>query len=135
MTDWKIAMLCLLPLMMQPVKLRTWGALFGASLAAMFTPFLSAFIVIDILAAAIVLKSPAGFAQRTIGALFVGMIFFEIGFMLSERNQADLMLSGLLAIGWAQWGVLATWGAYDALRYCVRRFGLDSGSLPVGARD
>jgi hypothetical protein len=131
-SDWKVAMLCLLPLMWGQAKLRTWGALFGASLAALFAPFLSAFVVIDLVAAAVILRAPAGFAQRSIGALFVGMILFEIGFLLSEGNQQGLMLSGLQALGWAQWAILATWGAYDAFRYCFRGAGPVGRSLPAG---
>lgn len=132
MTDWKVAMLCLLPLMWGQAKGRTWSALFASSLAALFAPFLSAFIVIDLIAAGIILRRPAGIAQRSIGALFVGMILFEIGFLLSEGNQQGLMLSGLQALGWAQWAILATWGAYDAIRYCIYRIGAAGGPLPAG---
>lgn len=134
MSDWKVAMLCLIPLMWGQAKTRTWAALFISSLAAMFAPFLSAFVVIDLVAAGVVLRRPAGLAQRTIGALFVGMILFEIGFLFSAGNQVDLLRYGLQCLGWAQWTVLATWGAYDAVRYCVHRLGPVGGPLPAERR-
>lgn len=132
--DWKVAMVLLVPLMWCPAKVRTWGALFGASLVAAFMPFLSAFVVIDLVAASVILRRPAGMSQRAIGALFIGMILFEIGFLISEGNQQSLMLSGLRAMGWAQWFILATWGSYDAFRYCFRRLGLDRRAAPAERR-
>lgn len=135
MTDWKIAMLCLLPLMADPAKMRTWGALMGASLAAMFAPFLAAFVVIDLIAGAIVLRHPRGCAQRMIGLLFAGMVFFELGFLISDGNQRDLLMTSLVALGWAQWAMLATWGAYDAAGYCIRRLGFARRSLVAERRD
>jgi len=133
-TDWKIAMICLLPMMLGGAKLRTWGALFGASLAALFAPFIAAFVAIDIVAAAVILRQPLGIAQRLIGLLFVGMVFFELGFLISEGHQQELMLSGLAGLGWAQWVILAAWGLYDTWGYCSSRFGPSRRSLPVAGR-
>lgn len=106
----------------------------GAALAASMLPYISAFVAIDIIAAAIVLRHPLGIAQRLIGVLFVGMVFFELGFLISEGHQQALMLSGLSGLGWAQWAILAAWGMYDAWRYCVRRFSPDSGAALVEGR-
>jgi len=134
-TDWKIAMICLLPMMFGGAKLRTWGALFGASLAALFAPFIAAFVAIDIIAAALVLTHPMNIAQRAIGSLFVGMVFFELGFILSEGHQHDILLSSLLWLGWAQWAILAAWGLYDLFGYYSRRFSPNRRAMLGRARD
>lgn len=122
-------MLCLLPLMLEWArmkdgrKLRTWAAMMGASLAAMFAPFVTAFVVIDIIAAAVVLKRPASCAQRMIGLLFVGMVFFELGYLISPRNQHGLLMFGLQGLGWMQFAILAAWGCHDVLGYYLDRRG------------
>lgn len=134
-TDWKFAMLCLLPLMWEQVrlrdnrKIRTWAAMMGASVAAAFSPSVVFFTVIDILAAAIVLKRPACTAQRMIGLLFVGMIFFELGFLISEGHQQTVLVAALSGLGWMQFAILAAWGSHDAIRYCLCRLGIGGGSL------
>jgi len=127
-------MICLIPLMFGQAKARTWAALMGAALAASVLPFMAAFVVIDLIAAAVVLRRPAGIAQRMIGLLFVGMVFYEIGFLLSDGNQRGLLVASLVALGWLQWAVLAGWGAYDACGYCLRRFGLARRSVAPARR-
>ena len=125
-------MICLLPLMLGQAKFRVWAALLGAALAALFMPFLSAFVAIDLIAAAIVLRRPAGVSQGLIGGLFVGMVFFELGYFLSPGNQQAFMLSSLAAIEWAQWFILMAWGLHDAWGYCIRR--VNAHRRPVIAR-
>ena len=135
MSDWKLAMICLLPLVLSPAKLRTWGALLGASLAAMFVPFLGAFVAIDLIAAALVLKHPTNCAMRAIGALFVGMVFFELGFLFSSGNQNELLMASLQVMGWMQFAILLSWGLYDTIRFVIRRAGPDRSAVLGWARD
>lgn len=135
MSDWKIAMVCLLPLLAigSPVRFwniavpwgargRAWLALFGASCAALLlAPFgIFAYAAIDGIAAAIVLKRPRGEAQRAIGLLFVAMLFAHLGFYLALRMQpgphdytAYVQFNQLL--GWLQWACLLSWGIGYAL--------------------
>lgn len=117
-------MLCLLPFMFfgdRKAKLRTWGALFAASLAAMVFPYVGVYIAIDLIAGAVVLTRPAGIEQRLIGLLFAGMAIFDIGFILGGQNDPDQYVRFMLILGWAQAAILAIWGAHDILgRYLVR---------------
>lgn len=143
MTDWKMAMLALTPLMVwrwlahevswQQVlvdpRLRCWITLFAASILAHFANTIGAFIVIDMISAAIVLRHPAGVAQRAIGFLFICMLFFEFGFLLSERQQEGFLIAALSGIGWMQWGVLLAWSGADAVGYYSRRAGPGRGAL------
>lgn len=108
-------------------KLRTWAALFGASLATIAFPSVGAYVAVDIIAGAIVLRHPAGCAQRVIGFLFVCMVLFELGYLLSAQQQGEFLVSSLRGIGWMQWLVLAAWGGSDVLRHYL-------GSLGAGWR-
>ena len=148
MTDWKIAMICIMPLLAWRLvlfkaswrdylfcpKLRTWAALFAASVVASYTPSVGAFVAIDIVAGAIVLRHPAGLAQRLIGFLFVCMVLFELGYLLSEQNQAQFLVTGLTGIGWMQWCILVAWGACDVLGYCLDRNGVGSRQVAAERR-
>ena len=126
MTDWKLMMLLILPLMAVGPKLRTWAALMGTAVAAMLLPPVSvaAYIIIDSVAGAIVLRHPSGWVQKLIGALFATMVMFHIGFIYADNiGAAENYVWWNTTIGWVQWAALASWGAYDAARYAVRRVG------------
>lgn len=119
-------MLLILPLMRLGPKLRTWGALTGAAVAAMLLPPVSvaAYIIIDSITGAIVLRHPSGWVQKLIGALFATMVMFHIGYLYAGNpGAAENYVWWNTAIGWVQWAALAAWGAYDAARYVVRRAG------------
>ena len=140
MSDWKVAMVCLLPLlaMGSPVrlmgfpvpagrKLRTWVALFGAAVAAglFAADNIVAFAVIDAAGAWLVLSAPRGETQRAIGLLFVGMLFLHIGFFIASWMQPGSYDAIGYAnynrlLGWLQWAFLALWGGSDALARIVR---------------
>ena len=140
MSDWKIAMVCLLPLlaMGSPVrlfgfpvpsgrKLRTWLALFGAAVAASFfaADNIIAFAVIDAIGAWLVLGHPRGETQRAIGLLFVGMLFLHIGFFIAGWMQPGSYDATGYAnynrlLGWLQWAFLALWGGGDAVARIIR---------------
>lgn len=133
-TAWKITMLCLLPFMLigdRKAKLRTWGALFAAALAALAFPHVGVYIAIDLVAGAVVLSRPAGIEQKLIGLLFAGMAVFDIGFILGGQNDPDLYVRFLTILGWLQAAILAIWGAHDGLGYYLgkRR---TRGGLPAG---
>lgn len=143
---WNLAALALLPLMAvnSPVrvygipipwgqKLRTWAGLVGAACAAWFYVMAfgyspdaaAAFFVIDAAAAWLVLRHPVGIAQKTIGLLFVGMLFLDLGFFLACQFRAGGHdLAGYVGfnrlLGWLQLAVLMSWGLYDAIGYRVR---------------
>lgn len=143
MTEWKLAMIAITPLLawnlilvraswrkvLHCPRLRTWVALFSASLATSVMPSVGAYVAIDIIAGAIVLRHPAGLAQRMIGFLFVCMVLFELGYLLSDQQQTAFLVTGLTGIGWMQWAILALWGTCDAVGYCLGSNG--AGGRPV----
>lgn len=112
---WFAAMFAVVPLMRGGAQWRTWLALTGASVLAWLFPFVGAFIAIDAAAGALVSRRPAGLAQRAIALLFVGMLCFEVGFILSPGMNGDVVRSAGIALGWAQWLLLLTWGLHDFL--------------------
>lgn len=120
MTDWKMAMMAISPLMLSHQKLRTWGAVIGSSLLASVFPLTPpAYIAIDLLCGLLVLTRPAGTAQRAIGLLFAAMLIVDVGYCISPRADGGLLYYHVLsALGWLQWGVLAMWGARDAGELC-----------------
>ena len=59
MSAWKLAMVLALPLMWGGAKPRTWLAMFVGAVAAIYAPFASAYVFIDIASGAAVLKRPA----------------------------------------------------------------------------
>ena len=117
-TSWDAAMLALLPLLRGHQMARTWAALGGASLATFFVHDPVGYIVIDAIAAALVLRDPAGLPQKAIARLFVLMIFFEIGFaFFSPRASWETFTAILTWIGWAQWAILAGWFGGERFRH------------------
>ncbi|MGL5734045.1 MAG: hypothetical protein ACRCYS_04185 [Beijerinckiaceae bacterium] len=125
MSEWKIAMLAALPLMTAGPKLRTWLALMGAAAAATIVPTMTLgpnvdsvvigwYISIDALAGWVVLRHPAGWVQKFIGAAFALMVSFHVGFLIADRPAATLdYLHWLAWAGWVQWAALAGWGVHD----------------------
>lgn len=116
LTAWKAAMLMLTPFMRGRQMLRAWVAMFGASVAAYFVRDPVAYIAIDAIAAALVMARPSGLPQRAIGALFVLMLMFDLGFYLSPQANPGLFYMVLMALGWGQWAILAGWTGHDAWR-------------------
>jgi hypothetical protein len=134
-SDWKIAMVCLLPLLAigSPVSIwgvrlpsgmkgKTWLVLFSAALAgSLFSAdAIMAFLAIDALAAFFVLQRPRGETQRAIGIVFIMMMFLHLGFYAACRLQPgphDLTryVEWERGLGWLQWACLAFWGVGDAL--------------------
>lgn len=123
---WFAAMGLTVPFVMARPKLRTWAALFCASCIAWLVPAMTIgpvvdsatvgrYIVIDAIAGSIVLVSPAGIAQKFIGAAFALMVSFHVGFLIADKPDATLeYLQWLSWAGWLQWAALAVWGIYDA---------------------
>lgn len=141
MSDWKAAMICLLPLLAagSPVrlsgfpvpygpKLRTWLVLFGAAVVGMVVQpeNIPAFAAIDAVAGWLVLAHPRGDAQRAIGLLFVSMLFIHIGFFIAcwlQPGAHDFVGYATFnrLLGWLQLACLASWGAGDVLGNFVHR--------------
>lgn len=114
-----------LPFMTVGPKLRTWLAMMAASGAAMLVPAMTigaavdspvvgCYIIIDALAGWIVIRHPAGWVQKFIGAVFALMVSFHVGFLIADRPAATLAyLHWLSWAGWLQWAALVVWGLYD----------------------
>jgi len=109
-------MIAIAPLMRGRPMFRTWLALTLASIGAWLVNDIAAYIVIDLLAASIVVARPSSLPQKLIGALFICMVLFDIGYYLSPRADGELFLSVLTAIGWFQWFVLVGWAGHGAWR-------------------
>lgn len=117
---WYMVAIAVLPLMNGAQKVRTWCALFAAGLSSLVIPpdMIIGFLLADFLAGAIIITHPAGLAQRTIGALFLAMVFFHVGFILSQLTSYNV--NGHLYgqanrfVGWLQLACLSGWGMYDA---------------------
>jgi hypothetical protein len=144
MTGWHIAMIALFPLILSqrlggdwPVhKLRTWAALLGSSVAAWICTwrlglldapvwlYILGFIVIDIKAAQIVLRRPAGTAQYAIGMCYVLMLSYHAGVMWAALwGDADMTKyeSFINFAGWGQFAILLVWSGRD-VGGCVLRW-------------
>jgi hypothetical protein len=122
-------MLVIAPFMRGRPMLRTWAALLGASVATYWVQTPLGYLAIDAVAAAIVVARPSGLAQKAIGALFVCMVLFDLGFYLSpviadflnqfgfrlsEQADVELFRAVLTWIGWVQAAILAGWLGHDA---------------------
>lgn len=145
LSDWKTAMLLALPFMAVGPKLRTWFALMGAGVAALIVPAMSlgdvvdspvvgCYIIIDALAGYLVIRHPAGWVQKFIGAVFALMVSFHVGFLIADKPDATLdYLHWLAWAGWVQWAALAGWGAYDAGKGIANRYRRGGNSPLAGA--
>ena len=123
---WQQAMLAMLPLFVWlrwtrgrwPMhRLRTWAALFGASLSAWLvtpehgdTPFLL-YALICLAGAAIVRIKPAGPAQRAISIIFAIMAAINGGLIFAGVPHGGEAYQNTLHIaGWSQFVILFFWG-------------------------
>lgn len=127
-------MMLLLPFLRGRHKLRTWAAVFGASIATYFIQDPVGYLIIDSIAAAIVVARPAGIAQKIIGMLFVWMMMFDLGYLLSPHAGWDLFFGLSLALGWLQFTILAGWEGHDAIRRYRDWSDPLHGSLPADQR-
>lgn len=94
---------------------RTWLALLAACGAAWLFPHIAAFIAIDLIAAAIVVKHPSGWHQRLICLAFIAMIMVEVGYIVSPNMDEAVVSNAGLVLGWIQWALLIRWGLYVSL--------------------
>lgn len=145
MSEWKIAMLCIIPLMafgahisfrsLLLPKPRAWLAVFLSSVMAAFFAFRpEAYLAIDLFFGGLVLARPAGIAQKAIGLIFAGMAVVDIGYVISPRLDGGLLFYWVLSVlGWVQFSILAAWGSYDLGRHVFSRLGLDRHPLVTGA--
>lgn len=98
-------------------RIRTWAALFGASLAAWLvtppfgvTPFFT-YAVICLIAAWVVSVKPAGIPQRAIAIIFGGMAAVHVGlFFTGQPNGGAAYIEVMQIAGWAQLAILLFWG-------------------------
>lgn len=127
MSEWKVAMLFLIPMLRGREMLRTWTVMFVASLATFVIHGPVGYMGIDAVAAAFIMARPAGLAQRLIGALFVVMLMFDLGFYLSPGADGTLFRNILTGIGWVQWLILGAWTGHDAWRNNRGRAGIGDG--------
>lgn len=113
-------------------KLRTWAALFLSSLAALFAShqiadwdsLVASYMLIDGLAAWVVLIRPAGAAQKAIGLCYFVMILSHIGLVsASLGGRVDTASYDSLqgALGWAQFAILCLWSAWDVGKAIAHR--------------
>lgn len=114
-------MLLALPLMWGGAKPRVWIAMFAGSIAALYAPFVAAYMLIDLACSALVLKRPACQAQKAIGLLFVAMALFDLGYYFSMRADPMGFARFLSALGWIQFAILVCWGTYDRFGYRISR--------------
>lgn len=124
---WNAVMLSLFPLMLSGEKLRTWGALFCASLIGSLFRYdnVAAFALIDAVAAWVILRHPRGLAQRAIGLLFVGMLSVHAGFTAAAIDTGRLAAWEYAniqrLIGWGQLLIVGVWGGSDVVRVVYHR--------------
>lgn len=109
-------MLAIAPMMRGNQMLRTWVAMFGASVLAWVVQDVVAYIAIDAVCAAIIMARPSGLPQKAIGALFTLMVMFDLGFFLSPSADWSLFAGALSAVGWVQWAILVGWTGHDFWR-------------------
>ena len=135
MTAWQIAMLLALPLCLEPVRYRTWMAMFASGLLGYTVSWLwpapiLAFVAIDVATALVILARPKGLAQQYIGITYVGMICSHIGYAIAGNPVAITVYYGLLsASGWLAWGILLCWGASDVGKRIGARLGIHRSSV------
>jgi hypothetical protein len=122
MTNWEIAMAALVPFIRQWTIARVFVAMALASGATYFTHDPLAWIVIDGLAAAIVMARPAALPQRLIGAAFVVMMCFSLGYYLSPQVDGGTVYNWMNALGWFQWLILAGWISHGIWRKMDGRY-------------
>ena len=113
--------------------LRTWAALFGASIAAFWIYSPLGYLAIDLIAASLIVARPSGLAQKAIGALFVCMVLFDLVFYLSPQADVELFRATLTGISWVQWLILGTWIGHDTWRR-YHNWSNATGSIPYSGQ-
>lgn len=135
MTIWFAALACIIPLCLSKARARTFLALAATSgiAALMPAPEPVGYLMLDLIAGWIVLCRPAGTAQKSIGFIFALMAIFDIAYMLTTRaDNGELFADMLNAFGWAQFCILAGWGAYDFGKAVSGYCRIDRGSRATG---
>lgn len=89
---------------------RSWAALLAASLAGKVFPDPAAWVLIDLVAAAIVIFPPRAGFQKAIAWLFAAMMLFELGWLLSDRMNSFIVVDAGAVCGWLQLAALLAWG-------------------------
>lgn len=113
-------------------RVRTWLALFGAGYLGHLAnrnignvdALMTAYIALDLAAAAIVLVRPAGIAQKAIGLCFAVMVLAHVGvvFATAIGPISTVVYDDLNArLGWAQFLILLLWSCDDVGKAIVRR--------------
>ena len=111
---WQFGMLLIAPLMLgSGARLRVWLVMVASSLFASLVPYAPAWMGLDLLAGWLVMRRPAGEAQRFIGLLFAAMAMFDIGFIIGGGSDRASYTGFLACLGWVQFLVLLIWGFHD----------------------
>jgi hypothetical protein len=110
---WWIAMLAVLPLIHGERMFRTWLAVTGAAVLGWLFPYVAAYVLIDLAAAAVVVRRPRGLPQKGICALFAVMMLIEIGYLFSSQLNGDILANIGVVIGWIMWLLLLSWGLHE----------------------
>lgn len=120
-------------------KLRVWIVMLGSWFLGVTAVVASGkpdpiflFLVVDILAAFIVLFHPRSIAQNLIGCLYVAMIALHIGYAWAASNilgsfghaNLEKYLLFQTGIGWMQWVVLMLWSVGDVGKAIGVRLGI-----------
>ncbi len=120
LTPWMLCLLLVVPLIRGGAMWRTWSALMLASLAGKAFPFPTAWVLIDLVAAVIVIFPPRKGFQKAIAWLFAVMMLFELGWLMSAQMNLYAVVNAGTLCGWLQLAVLATWGLDErGGLYCI----------------
>lgn len=101
------------------------SGLLGHLVSSAYVAPVLAFVMIDVVAALVILARPKGLAQQYIGITYVGMICSHIGYAIASNPVAITVYYNMLsASGWLAWGILICWGAGDVGKRVGARLGL-----------
>lgn len=115
-------MLCLAPLMLSKPKATAWAILGMAGIASSLArpDAIWTFALIDAISAALLLHSGKYLPQKAIALISAGMLCIHGGFIAGQLVHGEADLAGYadlqIALGWAQFAILALWGGVDAVR-------------------
>lgn len=126
---WCAVMACAAPfLMWTEPKRRTWLALLLSGLASLVIPahWVGGYMLVDLAAGYAIIRHPAGWVQKCIGAMFLMMVAFHVGYLMGEAFGPALNPqyygSAVRAIGWMQTALLFSWGLSDAVGLLLDRY-------------